>query len=201
MGKAQRDAAEREVAAALEINPNLAVAYYAQGLINRTKGDHEAALKSFQRSLEIDPNNARAIAQAGAEQLYLGRAREALSEIKRALEVNPGHPSSGMFRWIGARALFFDERYEESIPWLQESIKSWPDLWYNRAYEVSVYALKGDEEIARRKLADFERRFPDLKTIALIVEAEKANPNNHPLIIEGRRKFHKGLRIAGMAEA
>jgi adenylate cyclase len=197
-GRMDLDAAEEEIAGALAINPNLAAAHYAQGFVFRAKGHHEKALASFQRSVAIDPSNARSVAQAGAEHLYLGRATEALSEVRKALELDPNSPARGMFEWIAARALFFGGKYGEAIPWLQRSIKTWSDLWYNRAYEVSAYALIDDINTAKQKLADFIQRFPDLDTVARIVEAEKTNPNHHPFVVEGRCWFHKGLASAGM---
>jgi tetratricopeptide (TPR) repeat protein len=198
VGKMDVLAAEADIAAALVLNANTAAAYYAEGFIFRTKGEHERALASFQKSVAIDPNNARAVAQAGAEQLYLGFPNEALSAVRKALELSPDSPAAGMFRWIGFRALFFDGKYRESIPWLEQSIKTWPDLWYSRGYDVSVHALIGHEAAAKSKLADFIHRFPDLNTIERIVEAERTNPNTNPFVVEGRRKFHEGLAIAGM---
>jgi tetratricopeptide (TPR) repeat protein len=198
VGRTDLDAVEREIAGALAINPNLAAAHYAQGFVFRAKGHHEKALASFQRSVAIDPSNARGVAQAGAEHLYLGRAAEALSEVRKALELSPDSPERGIFEWIAGCALFFDGKYGEAIPWLQRSIETWSDLWYSRAYEASAYALIGDNKTAKQKLMDFIQRFPDLDSIACIVEAEKTDPNNHPFVVEGRRCFHKGLARAGM---
>ncbi len=198
VGKMDVRAAETEIQAALDVSPNLAAAYYARGFVFRTQGDHKQALEAFQKSLAIDPNNPRALAQEGAEHLYLGDPIQALAKVRKALEISPDHPARGMFRWIGARSLFFQEKYHDAIPWLEQSIALWPDLWYNRAYDVSAHALIDNKEKAREKLKDFIHRFPNLNTVKRIVEAEQTNPNNNPFVVEGRRRFHQGLRLAGM---
>jgi adenylate cyclase len=198
VGKMNVEAAKRAIRQALEIDAELAAPYYAQGFVFRTEGEHQKALESFQRAVAIEPNNARAIAQAGAEELYLGHPHRALAAIRKAIEVSPDSPARGMFCWIGARAHFFDGNYREALPWLRQSIETWPDLWYTRSYEVSALAHIGDLEQARAKLAEFVQRFPDLTTIARIVDAEKTNPNKNPFVVEGRRQFHAGLAKAGM---
>jgi len=198
VGKSGVEAAEKEIAAALKINPNLAAAHYARGFVFRTQGDHHNALAAFQKAVEIEPDNARFIAQAGAELLYLGDADGALKAVERALEVNPNSPARGMFLWIAARAHFFSGRYAEAIGLLEQSVQTWPDLWYTQAYRVSACALIGDRTKASQELANFIARFPDLNTIERIVEAERTNPNNNRFVVEGRCKFHEGLAIAGM---
>jgi tetratricopeptide (TPR) repeat protein len=198
VGKKGVEAAEREIGDALAINPRLAAAYYARGFVERTKGNHENALAAFQKSLEIEPDNPRAIAQEGAEQLYLGHPERALSAVRRAIELGPNHPARGMFCWIGARAEFFDGHYAEAISWLEQSIKTWSDLWYSLAYNVSAHALIGDKEKASQKLEAFIRQFPKLNSVARIIEAERTNPNKNPFVVAGRQKFHEGLAIAGL---
>jgi tetratricopeptide (TPR) repeat protein len=192
------DAAEEQIVEALEIDPDLAAAFYAQGFVYRARGWHDKALASFQRAAELEPGNARAVAQAAAEHLYNGDADKALAEVQRALEIGPDSPARGMFRWIGGRALFFSGRYREAITWLQQSIETWPDLWYTKAYEVSALALIGEKATAEQKLKRFTQQFPDLDTIAAIQDAEKTNPNKHPFVLEGRRQFHQGLSLAEM---
>lgn len=128
-GKMNLTQAASQIKSALTINPNLALAYYAQGFIHRTEGKHTEALASFTKSLEIDDTYARAHAQRGAELLYLGHPDEALLAVQKAIELTPpGHYTLGMFHWIMGRAHFFMQNYENAIPCLRQSIDSWPTL-------------------------------------------------------------------------
>ena len=197
-GKMNLTQAASQIKTALKINPNLALAYYAQGFIHRTEGKHTEALASFTKSLEIDDAYARAHAQRGAELLYIGHPEEALCAVRKAIELTPpGHYTLGMFYWIMGRTHFFMQDYKETIPCLRRSIEMWPTLWYNRLYLVSAYALSGDIDNAHSELETFDSKFPGY-SIARVVKNEKTNPNKNEFVVEGRRKFHSGLRKAGM---
>lgn len=62
-GKNELSQAEAAARHAITIDPDLALAHYAEGFIHRAKGEHNAALVSFNRAIEINPNYARAYAQ------------------------------------------------------------------------------------------------------------------------------------------
>ncbi len=176
---------------------DMAPAFYAQGFLDRTNGEHEAALASFSKATQLDPCYHRAYAQKGNELLYLGFPKRALTEVRRAIELSPGSATRGMYYWIVGRTHFFMENYEEAIPWLKLSTESWKKLFYNRLYLISAYALIDEEDSAKRELAEFKSIFPDY-TIERVIKNEETNPNKLPFVVEGRRKYHLGLRIAGM---
>ena len=61
----------------------------------------------------------------------------------------------------------------------------------------------GNEAEARKILDDFRNYnlYRDHKfTIAVVKTYELANPNENPVIVEGRKRFHDGLLRAGMSE-
>jgi class 3 adenylate cyclase/TolB-like protein/Tfp pilus assembly protein PilF len=195
---------EAEAAAhrALEIDPNNALAHVANGLIHRTRGEHLSALESFSRGIELDPNFAFAYAHKGSELIAVGRPAEAPAWVERALRLSPHDPSLGIFYWIAGRAHFFTGQYDEAVDWLHKSVRARPNLWYNRLYLVSAYALLGKTEEAGKALAEFHRRFPEPGyTLAVVRRQEGSNPNSNPVVVGGRERFHEGLRRAGMAEA
>jgi tetratricopeptide (TPR) repeat protein len=197
VGKADLDKVSKEIQTVVAKYPEFAPAHYAHGFLHRAKGKHEAALESFTKATKLDPGYARAYAQKGAELLYLGLPEMALAEVRKAIELSPGSPTHGMYYWIRGRAYFFMGNYEEAIPWLKQSIETWKTLWYNRLYLVSAHALKGEEANAKRELDDFASQFPKY-TIARVIKNEETNPNKIPFVVEGRRKFHLGLLMAGM---
>jgi hypothetical protein len=65
-------------------------------------------------------------------------------------------------------------------------------------YLVSAYALLGQMAAARRNLRAFDKLYPGY-TLARVEVEERANPNKNRFMVAGRRKFHDGLRRAGMA--
>jgi tetratricopeptide (TPR) repeat protein len=191
-------AAERSVREALAIDPKHHLAHYAKGFSHRARGEHEEALAAFTAAVRHNPDFPHAHAQRGAELLYLGRPKEAISEVQKAIKLGPPGPSLGMFYWIIGRAHFFMEQYEEAIAWLQRSVRLLPNLWYNRLYLVSAYALLGKKPAATRALREFDRVFPGYR-LALVTKNERTNPNKHKFVVAGRRRFHEGLRLAGMS--
>ncbi len=192
------DEAKNAVERALQLDPNVAIAYHAKGFIHRAKNELDAALREFEESLRLDPNFARARAQKANVHFYLGQFQEALGEIDVVIANSAGSPSLGMFQWIRGRTLFMLERYEEAIAALNQSIASWPELWYNRLYLVSTYAQLGKNEDARKALDEFDKRFRGY-SIRRVEQNEKANPSDSPEVVRGRERFHEGLRDAGMA--
>jgi adenylate cyclase len=200
-GKDQLDRAEDAVRKAVAVDPDLALARYADGLIRRARGEHHAALEALRLATQLNPNFARAYAQEADELVNVGRPAEARPLVETAIRLSPFDPSLGQFYWILGRASFYAEDYQEAINWLQKSVAVRPNLWYNRLFLVSAYELSGDTNQAKRVLSEFSGR-AEFKgyTLARVASAEKANPTDNSVVVTGRQKFHEGLLAAGMAE-
>jgi adenylate cyclase len=201
-GREQVAAAEEAARKSLSIDPNNALAYVANGLIHRAREEHQSAIESFSRAIELDPNFALAHAHKGAQLMLVGRAGETPAYVERALRLSPHDPSVGIFYWILGRSYFFAEQYANAVPWLLKSVQARPNLWYNRAYLASAYALSGTPEDAGRALTELNRRFPDpIFTLAIVTRYEsESTPASEPVVVGAREKFHEGLLRAGMAE-
>ena len=86
--------AEVAVLKALAINPDLAEAHFARGLLLWTHAKrfpHEQAIQSYKRALELDPTLDEAHHQLGLIYMHLGLLDKAQSEIQKTLEINPGN--------------------------------------------------------------------------------------------------------------
>ena len=200
-GREQLCDAEEAVHRALLIDPNLALAHLASGLIQRARGTHHAALEAFGRAIELDRNFATAYAQKGNQFTLVGNPTEAQPLVEQAIRLSPHDPAIGVFQWFIGRANFFAGCYEQAIPWLRKSVETRPNVWYNRLYLVSAYARCDMKQAAMRALDEFNRRFPTpVCTAAVVVEREGAEPNDEPVVVAAREKFHEGLLWAGMAE-
>ncbi|MFL6467883.1 MAG: winged helix-turn-helix domain-containing protein [Pyrinomonadaceae bacterium] len=86
--------AEVEIEKALTLNPELAEAHFARGLIlwTNTKGfPHEQAIQSYKRSMALDPNVDETYHQLSLVYSHIGLLDEAEQNVKRALEINPNN--------------------------------------------------------------------------------------------------------------
>ena len=189
--------AEAAVSHVLSVNPHHYLGHYAKGFLHRTRGEHEQALAEFTETVKHSPKFARAIAQRGNELIYLGRPQEGIVEVQKAIAMAPKSPSLGMFQWIIGRTRFVMGEDAEAIDWLKKSVKSWPKLWYNRAYLIAAYAVSGKKDAAKRALKAFDKRFPGW-TLARVLQEEKANPNSNPFMVNGRQRLHDALLSVGM---
>jgi tetratricopeptide (TPR) repeat protein len=196
-GDAEIAKAEAAVSHVLSVNPHHYLGHYAKGFLHRTRGEHDQALAEFTETIKHSPRFARAVAQRGNELIYLGRPKEGIAEVLKAVAMAPKSPSLGMFQWIIGRTRFVMGEDAEAIDWLQKSVKSWPKLWYNRAYLIAAYAMSGKTGAAKRALKAFDKRFPGW-TLARVVDEERANPNNNPFMVNGRQRLHDALLSAGM---
>ena len=190
--------AEAAVGQALARDSGHFLAHYAKGFLHRSKGQHQASLDAFEQTIKCAPEFARAYAQKGEQLLYLGRFDAAIAEVERAMKLSPKSAVRGYFYWVIGRAHFFMARDADAISWLQRSVRSWPNVWYNRLYLVSAHAHAGQKAAAARVLAAFNRQF-DGYTLGRVIENEGATPDDHPLVVAGRERFHDGLSRAGLA--
>jgi tetratricopeptide (TPR) repeat protein len=196
-GPAELATAEAAIEQALDRNPQLFLAYYAQGFLCRTRGQHQAALDAFDETIKYAPEFARAYAQKGEELVYLGRPDEGIAQVERAMAISPRSSVRGYFYWVIGRARFFMQDDAEAIPSLQSSIRAWSNVWYNRLYKVSAHAHSKEKAAASRVLRAFDEKFPGY-TLARVIENEGATPDDHPFVVAGRERFHEGLHLAGM---
>ena len=199
-GPDQLREAEEATERALALDPNLALAHQDSGFVRRARGEHQAALAAFSRAIALDPNFARAYAQKANELIQVGRPDEAPPLVEQAITLSPRDPALGEFYWIIGRSYFYARQYNKAVPWLRQAVEIRSNVWYNRLYLASAYALLNDAEEARKVLQDFNNHFHNHKyTVALIKSYERRNPNNNPLVVAARDEFYKGLQRAGMA--
>jgi tetratricopeptide (TPR) repeat protein len=199
-GEEELRQADEAVRMAVAIDPNLAQAHMAEGLVRRAKGEHQAALAAFSRAVELDRNFARAYAEKGNELILVGLPHETQSLVEKAIKLSPRDPSLGGFYWIIGRAHFFTGRYRDAIPWLQKSVAMRPNLWYNRLYLAGAFALSNQNEEAKKVLQEFnaQKQF-GAYTIERVKSGEEASPNDNALVVSARQKLHEALQMAGMA--
>jgi adenylate cyclase len=194
--------AEEAVRKALLIEPVNALARLVYGLIHRARGDYHSALEAYSQAIELDQNFALAYAHKGNALTLIGRPAEAVELVEHALRLNPHDPSIGIFHWVLGRANFVVGDYQQAVSWLHRSVEARNNLWYNRLYLISAYALLGKREEAARSLAEFNRHFqqPAYTLTTVRHRQQIANPSSDPVVLAARAKFYEGLALAGMEE-
>ena len=192
--------AEKALAEALKIDPTVAAAHLADGLIRRAKGDHQAALDAFDRAVQLDPNSARAYAQKANQLVMVGRAKEAPPLVLKAIALSPRDPYTGMFYWVIGRAYFVTANYDEAIVWLRKGVEVRPNVWYSRAYLLAAYAHLGRHEQpeGRTALSDYNGGFSGYTVQRIRDLYEKELLHTDPLMQASIQALYDGLQKAGV---
>ena len=101
---------------ALALNPDLAEAHLARGLLLWTHNNHfphESAIREYQRALALNPNLDEAHHQLAVVYGHIGLLDEAIQELQKALAINPAN-ALARFR-VGAY-LSYQGKYEQGLP-------------------------------------------------------------------------------------
>lgn len=138
--------AEVAVEKALALDPNLAEAHYARGLILWTHAKrfpHEQAIQSYKRAIALDPMLEEAHHQLGVVYFHIGLLDEARAECEKALEINPLN-SLVRFR-LGVIDLY-QAKYEEAIDIFKSIPRDANPVLFERNLATALFQLGRVEE-------------------------------------------------------
>ena len=153
------DDAQVAVEKALAIDPELAEAHFARGLLLWTHANrfpHEQAIQAYKRAIALNPNLDEAHHQLGIIYFHLGLFDKATAETTKALEINPGN-TLARFR-LGAIELYrgkYDEAYEffKSTP-----LEKNPSLY---VFQTALALFKlGKTDEANQMVDQYLREYP-----------------------------------------
>jgi len=117
--------------------------------------DHDGAIVTLERALRIDPDNAKA--HFGLGMVLSDRPDEsarAHEHLQRAVELDPANPTA---YYLLGRVLIAEERLEEALAALEQSLELSPTL-ADAHYRIAlVYARLGDRESARNHQEQFQQ--------------------------------------------
>jgi adenylate cyclase len=199
-GKHLLQEAEIRLNQAAAIDNSLPEIHYVRGFILRANHQHTRAVAEFEAAAAADPqyNFPHFHAQTANQYINVGDPARALPVVTQAIEHNGSDPSIGVFYWIKGRAYFFMPDYDNAIEWLERSVGVRPNLWYNRLYLVSAYALRNRTGEAQTALDNFKN---DLEfagfTPTTLASYEKDIPSTHRFVARGLNAFHDGLTKVG----
>lgn len=134
---------------ALLLNPDLAEAHVARGLLLWSHSNHfphALAAQEFRRALDLNPNLDEAHHQLASVYNHIGLLDKAEEEIRKAVDINPGN-TGARFR-IGVN-LLYQGRDEQALAAFDDSEKFNPAFW---AYQTAcaLFHLGRKEEAAAR---------------------------------------------------
>jgi len=151
--------AEVAIEKALELDPDLAEAHFARGLIlwTNTKGfPHEQAIRSYKRSLELDPNLDETHHQLSLVYSHIGLLDEAHAEVRRALELNPNN-TLARFR-VGVYTAY-QGKFDEAIAIFKTIPRDVTPLLVDRSTAEALIQT-GHVDKAEKLVDEYLSRFP-----------------------------------------
>ncbi len=117
------EGAEKALAEALEINPELTAGIELRALIACQKGDFDSGLKDFQRLTELEPSSHTAWLNLGKCQRDSGDSTGAIQSLGRATEINPEQADAWVLLGLAQR----DSGLEaEALATLQSTVQRSP---------------------------------------------------------------------------
>lgn len=192
--------AEAATRKALKIDPTLALAHLANGLVNRASGNQQQAIEAFDRAVQLDPNFARGYAEKAAQLILVGRPQDAVPLVEKAISLSPHDPSIHEFYWIEGQAYFVTRNYDAAIPWLQKAVQTRPNLWFTRAYLLSAYGLSGKNPDLRRAMEEYDELFPAYALDRIRKFYENASTSTDPAFQVSLQELYRGLRLIGFPD-
>ena len=147
---------------ALSLNPDLASAYVAQGMVYKDQWRWPQADQAFRRAVSLAPGDAEAVNQQAQFLLAVGQFKPALAEIEHAQRLDPLSPSISYTREY---LLMILGQYEAASAQLQGTLATHPDFVNARIDEIDLAVIRhnyADAERQARLLAALDGIDPDL---------------------------------------
>jgi tetratricopeptide (TPR) repeat protein/tRNA A-37 threonylcarbamoyl transferase component Bud32 len=144
---------------ALALNPNLAEAHLARGLLVWTHArgfPHELAIRAYRRAIELDPNLDEAHLELGIVCMHVGLLDEASDEFQRALTLNPDNMLARTR--TGTVALYAGD-YAKAIEILRGVPEEASPSYRSRALADALF-LAGRTQEAEELVDGFLKRYP-----------------------------------------
>ena len=123
------DRAVEELTRAVELDPNLASAFWMRGSALRRRADFEAAAESYKRAVTLDPRNSFYLTQLGIDLQYLRRFAESVDTLDRAIAL-PG--DSARAQHVKMDALWY---WAEDLAAARQALEAFP---------MGLYPVFGD---------------------------------------------------------
>jgi adenylate cyclase len=158
--------------------------------IGGVAGEHARAAEVIERALALNPNSAHAWMAKGWIGSYLDRSQVAIAAAQRAMRLSPLDPLGYLFKLMLARGHLLDGEYEESMAWVDRSLREQPRFRPTILHKVALCGYLGRLEESR----EWVRRLLDQTIAGYIARTARFNSGRpRDLMVEG-------FRMAGVPE-
>jgi len=104
------DKAIADLTKAIELDPQLDIAYYYLGLACKTKGDDDKAIANYTKAIEIDPRYDEAYCERGMSWYRKSDYDKAIADFTKAIEINPKNGNAYAGRsWVWGKKGDYDK--------------------------------------------------------------------------------------------
>lgn len=125
---------------AIELDPTLAEANAAMGVVNALEGDYDEAFKLYERAIELNPNLGTAHLRYGYLLANRGRMDQAIQHMLRAHELDPLSATIN----INLSAYYgYKGQPDLGIKYARLALETDPDSWHARVNLGEAYEMKG----------------------------------------------------------
>ena len=157
-----KDIGFKSVEKALSINPDLAEAYKARGVLNAYTGQGIKALEDYLKAVDLKPGYSDVIANIGYRYFAFGDLSECYNWQKKAHALNPNHRFNA---WYHSIPLFIMNENESAIEILNNDLEKIKDSFEMRAILFYFHANNGDYKKAKSMLDELSKVRSDDKRI------------------------------------
>ena len=180
--------AEQILQRVIDRAPSRAHAHHILGLVHIARRDFQAAMQAFEKAIEINPSNAGAYAQLGRLLVTAGRPDQGLEHIAYAKRLSPRDPALAYWHAFSGYAKLELGRFDEAIADTKLALSMTP--WQPRTglLLVSALSMAGQQDEARRVLAELQQAQPHL-TNASLLESYRNPKMRHLLVNQGMMRL------------
>lgn len=157
-----KDIGFKSVEKAVSINPELAEAYKARGVLNAYTGQGIKALEDYLKAVNLKPGYSDVIANIGYRYFAFGDLSECYNWQKKAHALNPNHRFNA---WYHSIPLFIMNENESAIEILNNDLEKIKDSFEMRAILFYFDTNNGDYKKAKSMLDELSKVRSDDKRI------------------------------------
>ncbi len=151
---------------AIEIDPNIPMAYAALAVPSWLSWHWSDAAKDFSHALEVEPNDEASLGYYGLLLSAQGRHDEAIALAKRAVELDPSHPNAGQYGvQLGGAG-----QYEAAVDVLERAAAAYPMDVLTRLFLARAEIAIGNSASAVDQLVLSERLAGDNRLMNLLTQ-------------------------------
>jgi tetratricopeptide (TPR) repeat protein len=147
---------------AIAVSPQISLAHFYLGMLEKNRARPRAALAAFTKVLELNPSYAPAYAQVGHVLSRIGQLNEAMEHVRYAIRLSPKDHAAGVWTLFGGQIELELGHDDLALEWLSRAAELTPRSPFAQASLAAAYALRGDHANASRHAAEVRRLAPTL---------------------------------------